>query len=88
MYPIVLKYLQFVCVAVLFEKINCDQLQLNSETDNKLLHGIIGCTALCMNKNFTLVIQFPFKTHLNSFSFEFFFSCFCLFQYDLILDFE
>lgn len=55
MYSIVLKYLQLICAAVIFEKINCDQLQLNVGSDGKLLHGIISCTALCINKVSNLV---------------------------------
>lgn len=56
MFPIVLKYIQFICVAVLFEKINCDQLQLDNPNNDHLLYQTIGCTAICLNSDSKLVI--------------------------------
>lgn len=48
MYAIVLKYLQLVCFAVLFDQISCDQLQMGNMNDDKLTSQTIACTAMCL----------------------------------------
>lgn len=51
MNTIILKYLQFFCVAVLFDNIRCEQLLLKDSKDDYLLNRNVSCTIMCMDTN-------------------------------------
>ena len=69
MHAIVMKYFQLVCIAVLFENVNCEQLSLENSKDDYLLNRTIGCTAICMkdNPNQVSAIHSCAPCHLCSF---------------------
>lgn len=53
---IVLKYVQLVCVAFLFDNIKCENLALGAAArDDVLLNREAGCMVACMEANSTVV---------------------------------
>lgn len=53
--PIVKKYVHFICTALLFESVSCDNLALEASKNDTQLNSEIGCTAACMERNVTAV---------------------------------
>lgn len=55
MNAIILKYIQLLCVAALFDSVKCDQFMMEQSPDEHLLERTIGCTATCIRDNPTYV---------------------------------
>lgn len=55
MYVIVLKYVQLFCITVFFNSLNCDQLLLHNDREDRELYITAACVAKCLNSNITQV---------------------------------
>lgn len=65
MHPVVIKYVQLVCVAFLFDNISCDNLSLEASRDDFWLNREASCMAACMEKNLTAVSIYLFQDKLQ-----------------------
>lgn len=55
MQAIVIKYIQLFCVAVLFDNVSCDQMELKNYKDDKLFYQTASCTAACLKRYSNMV---------------------------------
>lgn len=56
MQTIVIKYLQVICIGILFENVKCEHLRFDaSQQEDIQLNREIGCMAACMVENRTSV---------------------------------
>lgn len=65
MHPVVIKYVQLVCIAFLFDNISCDNLSLKASRDDFWLNRTASCMAVCMQTNLTAVSIYVFQNKIK-----------------------